>query len=485
MIFSVQGFLELGAYAVEPTKPTPPEIKEHEATHLPYRSWCRHCVRGRGKSHAHQQRDAEKSYEVPHVSFDYCFLGQEDEKALPVILIRDHRTRTSFSHAVPCKGTKGSSYPARQVSHSIKQLGHPHIIFKSDNEPAILDLKAVSSQILRNKHGMTVIEEQSPVEDHQANGVVERAVQEFGGMARTLNDQLIFNYKWAPPTNHPIYAWLINHASFLTSRFQVGVDGKNPYQRLKGKTYKRPMLTFAEHVHFQPPKTQEQKKNKLAPTWEDGILLSIKDSSNEYFVGTKDGVIKSKDVRRVAESERFPKELLEEIVGVPWEMAPTEDGDMTETLLAPVVIHPSKDESVPPPVILDPIPRQIYIRKQALEKYGHTQGCPRCNAMIKGERTTSLHSDVCRKRAEKAMEDDKSEQTQTRLKETITRRNEYIEKRFAEEIRADQRSKTDKGTSSSSTAGGQSPDVQMEDAPQAKSDPSSSTTGTAQNDSKR
>ena len=101
-------------------------------------------------------------------------------------------------------------YPAKQVAYSIKQLGYSKTVFKSDNEPAILDLKRAVCQILRSEHGMQVIEEESPVEDHQANGVVENANGQFGGMARTLNDHLMSNYKWTPPTKHPIYAWLIN-----------------------------------------------------------------------------------------------------------------------------------------------------------------------------------------------------------------------------------------------------------------------------------
>ena len=35
-----------------PTRPYPTkaEIYEHEVTHLPYRSWCKHCVHGKGAS---------------------------------------------------------------------------------------------------------------------------------------------------------------------------------------------------------------------------------------------------------------------------------------------------------------------------------------------------------------------------------------------------------------------------------------------------
>ena len=34
---------------LDPREPSAEERKEHELTHLPFRSWCRHCVRGRGK----------------------------------------------------------------------------------------------------------------------------------------------------------------------------------------------------------------------------------------------------------------------------------------------------------------------------------------------------------------------------------------------------------------------------------------------------
>ena len=43
-----------------PEQPTATEIAEHNLTHLPPRSWCPHCVRGRGKSLAHKQRDKER-----------------------------------------------------------------------------------------------------------------------------------------------------------------------------------------------------------------------------------------------------------------------------------------------------------------------------------------------------------------------------------------------------------------------------------------
>jgi hypothetical protein len=52
-----------------PEKPSAREVEEHELTNLPYRSWCRHCVIGRGKEAAHWITEREEG-EVPELHMD-------------------------------------------------------------------------------------------------------------------------------------------------------------------------------------------------------------------------------------------------------------------------------------------------------------------------------------------------------------------------------------------------------------------------------
>ena len=40
-----------------PTEPTKIEKEDHDKTHLPFRNWCRHCIRGRGKEEAWKKLD--------------------------------------------------------------------------------------------------------------------------------------------------------------------------------------------------------------------------------------------------------------------------------------------------------------------------------------------------------------------------------------------------------------------------------------------
>ena len=118
-------------FAKAPREPTAAEREEHELTHLPYRAWCRHCVRGRRKSEAHRELDAESQHTVPHVSIDYCFLGQDESKCMPVLVQRDRKTRFTFSEVVPVKGT-GHPYCVKQTVANLVTLGHPKLLLKCD-----------------------------------------------------------------------------------------------------------------------------------------------------------------------------------------------------------------------------------------------------------------------------------------------------------------------------------------------------------------
>lgn len=56
------------------SRPTEEEVERHNITHVPYRSWCKHCVQGKGKSRAHKRLKG-RVRNVPTVSIDYGFMS--------------------------------------------------------------------------------------------------------------------------------------------------------------------------------------------------------------------------------------------------------------------------------------------------------------------------------------------------------------------------------------------------------------------------
>jgi hypothetical protein len=73
---------------MDPRKPSPEEVAEHEMTHLPYRNWCRHCIKGRGREMPHKKSKGPPG--LPEAHFDFCFLGRENEpgETLPILVVR-------------------------------------------------------------------------------------------------------------------------------------------------------------------------------------------------------------------------------------------------------------------------------------------------------------------------------------------------------------------------------------------------------------
>ena len=73
----------------DPREPSKEERVQHGMTHLPYRSWCRHCVRGRGKQMPHQAGSQEMSMSEVHM--DFAFLGREDDpqKTMAVFVAKE------------------------------------------------------------------------------------------------------------------------------------------------------------------------------------------------------------------------------------------------------------------------------------------------------------------------------------------------------------------------------------------------------------
>ena len=64
---------------VDQTLPSEKEVQEHMITHLPFRSWCPHCVRGKAKGMPHRKQENEKEHTVPTVSIDYMYFVKEVE----------------------------------------------------------------------------------------------------------------------------------------------------------------------------------------------------------------------------------------------------------------------------------------------------------------------------------------------------------------------------------------------------------------------
>ena len=65
----------------QPAKPSPEEVRLHETSHYPYRDWCRHCVAGCGRRHAHKTTEGNTTDEsIATIAMDYAFFCDDVDK---------------------------------------------------------------------------------------------------------------------------------------------------------------------------------------------------------------------------------------------------------------------------------------------------------------------------------------------------------------------------------------------------------------------
>ena len=232
----------------DPRKPNREEVETHEMHHLPYRSWCEVCVRGRGKSRAHKEGRQDRG--VPEVHLDYMFVGPEGApgETRTCLVMREVDTRVALSMMVPAKGRE--QYVVDRVVAFLEEVGclHGDVVAKSDQESSIRALVEAVGQMKGIKGSGRWIVEHSPVGSSQSNGVIERAVQSIEGQLRVIKLALERRYKVELPVQHPLLAWAVEYAGVVLNRCEVGHDGRTAYERLKGKKVRMPGLEFAEGV---------------------------------------------------------------------------------------------------------------------------------------------------------------------------------------------------------------------------------------------
>ena len=399
-----------------PKGPTKREKEEHEATHIPYRDWCRHCVKGRAPNRPHrvgakQGDQDDKERQVPRIAMDYFFLAREGERAseFPMLVMVDEETGNKYMRAVGRKGLgegKEMEWLIKDMSEELKAWGHPggqgtELILKSDGEPSI---KAVRDALARY-HGGRITPEVPPPGESQANGRAEEAGKTVRGYVRVFKDAIEYKTNTKIPTDAAILQWLVRWAAMVVSRFRVGEDGKTPYQRQKGRKCKEEVVPFAELVHYRKL-SEDPGRNKLESPWEEGLWLGHARSSNEALIGTENGVVRAWAVKRRQEEERWDAKRILEMQGTPARPNPQSPG-----VDVPVHIHLPQESEVPlpgepPPARVETAPRRTYLKARDFEKHGYTEGCEGCRRLRTGGMGARPHTETCRNRMEERLKEE-------------------------------------------------------------------------------
>ncbi len=173
-------------YVRAPTSPSREEFERHMVTHVPFRSWCVHCVRGRAVASPHKKAKDKEGDRLPVISLDYMFMGSKvDEGTASIIVLRDDKSGATMARVVDTKGGS-DEWTLQEILDFLNFLAYSRLVIKCDQEPSTLDLR----QRIKEKYAGEVACEDSPVGDSKSNGAIECAVREVQGLIRTYKDHL-------------------------------------------------------------------------------------------------------------------------------------------------------------------------------------------------------------------------------------------------------------------------------------------------------
>ena len=438
-----------------PGMPSARDRAIHDITHIPYRSWCDHCVRGRGRNRQHKMCGAYGSSTVSRIHMDYCFFTEKMEsgddgtaaaddddvdaggvdplKKLTALVLKESGCGSLWAYPVRSKGTLNEPWLAKQIVWDMETVGAQgeRMLVKSDQESSITDLGREITK-LRGTQGTGM--EESRVGDHDSNATIEQAVQEVEGMTRTLRSALEGKIGGRLPLGSPVTPWLIRHAAANITRHQVRDDGKTAFQKMKGYNGILPIMQFGETVHFRlrTNAAEPHAVGKFEDRYRNGVYLGYDLRSGESYVGTEEGVFRSGACKRRAEDQQWSRELLEKIIGDPETPVPGKHSGRPPTYTQ--VTSESKESKEARFVIPEDVGvkvRIFAIRKADVLKHGPSESCAACRCIMMNAKVNRPHTETCRNRFEVLIAEDENgknriDRSEQRANQEIVKQSEQI-----------------------------------------------------------
>jgi hypothetical protein len=107
--------------------PTKLEREQHETTHLPFLSWCEHCVKGKS-TERYFTTTGHQSCCAPCFHSDYIFMGEETTTGTtPILVLKDDKQESVCANVVPEKGA--NEFTVKQTVEDIDLTGFADIVF--------------------------------------------------------------------------------------------------------------------------------------------------------------------------------------------------------------------------------------------------------------------------------------------------------------------------------------------------------------------
>ena len=220
--------------------------------------------------------------------------------------------------------------------------------------------------------------------------------------------------------NWIIFEWLVEYAADVINKFVVGRDGRTAYERVKGRKHHGEFARFCSYVMYRVAGSVQG--GVMTERWMPGLWLGKRFHTDEHIVMNfgSGKIYRTRNIR-VLEHDIGKEDVLR-CVGHPW--LPSGVAKVSDEI--PKAIENTSE--VPEEFTFTP--KEFQIRLERLQKYGFTDGCPKCRVLMAGRPAPgNNHSVACRKRIADKMKEDPREAKM--VKDAEVRNNKYLDSEIA------------------------------------------------------
>ena len=185
-----------------PTAPTAAERAAHAPNHLPYRSWCEHCVALRRDNPPHCTVACGDN-SAAEVIMDFCDVRREGEdETATLLVVRERLSKVLQAWITPTKSViLDEGAIAERAAVSIRRFGHrKKVLLKVDNEPVILAMR----DLVIKKLEMQTLELEPQPHESPSNGSVLNGVRMIKSLLTVHILALEHKLGRRVPSKHPL-----------------------------------------------------------------------------------------------------------------------------------------------------------------------------------------------------------------------------------------------------------------------------------------
>ena len=139
------------------------------------------------------------------------------------------------------------------------------------------------------------------------NGGTEAGVRLLRGLFRTVKLCLEQRLDRQIPADHPMTAWLMEHASLLLNAVVRGTDGLTAWKRVRGRAFGQPLVGIGESILYKHPikGPHHDPPGNIGPQGGEGVFVGYNRTNHTSTISFEDGkVVGARSAARRPERER-------------------------------------------------------------------------------------------------------------------------------------------------------------------------------------